>query len=202
MDFGCCTLMQPIELNTQSESALSMDHKLNLVMTKIAAKQKSSHNSQLITKNFLELWTWNLRDILQPSKLQFSQCALEELCQWYSSSPTAGFMWNEIPRVFFSAKPYFHAFHCWLYAARLAARWEKLSHSKFLLSPNAQCGKMHEKVAFCMHAPYDLTWPLHFRCFFSVFVLELLRQLPACLLTCTPACKLYTIYFSRFRIFF
>ena len=33
-----------------------------------------------------------------------------------------------------------------------AARWEKLSHSKFLLSPNAQCGKMHEKVAFiCMH---------------------------------------------------
>ena len=32
------------------------------------------------------------------------------------------------------------------------ARWEKLSHSKFLLSPNAQCGKMHEKVAFvCMH---------------------------------------------------
>ena len=191
-----------------------MDHKLNLVMTfkdlalnfernKISAKQKSSHNSQLITKNFLELWTWNLRDILQPSKLQFSQCALEELCQWYSSSPTALQVSCEMRflGVFFSAKPYFHAFNCWLYAARLAARWEKLSHSKFLLSPNAQCGKMHEKVAFCMHAPYDLTWPLHFRCFLSVFVLELLRQLPACLLTCTPACKLYTIYFSRFRIF-
>ena len=93
-----------------------MDQKLNLVITfkdlalnfernKISAKQKSSHNSQLITKNFLELWTWNLRDILQPSKLQFSQCALEELCQWYSSSPTAGFMWNEIPRFFFLPSP-------------------------------------------------------------------------------------------------
>ena len=46
-----------------------------------------------------------------------------------------------------------------------------------------------------MHAPYDLTWPLHFRCFLSVFVLQLLRQLPAaCLLTCLFACKLYTIY--------
>ena len=90
-------------------------------------------------------------------------------------------MWNEIPRVFFLPSP------TSMYAARLAARWEKLSHSKFLLSPNAQCGKMHEKVAFCMHAPYDLTWPLHFRCFFSVFVLELLRQLPACLPACLPA---------------
>ena len=122
-------------------------------------------------------------DILGSSKLQVIQCALEELCQWYSSSPTAGFMWNEIPRFFF-CQALLPCLPLLLYAARLAARWEKLSHSKFLLSPNAQCGKMHEKVAFCMHAPYDLTWPLHFRCFLSVFVLELLRQLPAYM----PAC--------------
>ena len=127
-------------------------------------------------------------DILGSSKLQFSQCALEELCQWYSSSPTAGFMWNEIPRFFFLPSPTSMPSIAAVCSARLAARWEKLSHSKFLLSPNAQCGKMHEKVAFCMHAPYDLTWPLHFRCFLSVFVLELLRQLPAWLPAYMPAC--------------
>ena len=74
-----------------------------------------------------------------------------ERCQCYSTS-TAGFHVKWDSQFFFLLLPGSLLRYIGGELHACTARWEKLSHSKFLLSPNAQCGKMHEKVAFvCMH---------------------------------------------------